>query len=105
MERPRVICLNDKNRPKEVSANRWVKKDNLYTITHIYYHPEQKIQGVELAEVELDDSCLPYVSFALNRFGILAEDLEKFKALVKDCTELNDITIDNLIEELNLETV
>jgi hypothetical protein len=105
MEKPRVICLDDTNRAKEIPVNKWVKKDEFYTITHIYYHPKQQIQGVELAEVELDDSCYPYVSFALKRFGILAEDLEKFKALLKDCTDLNDIDISSLIEESNLELV
>jgi len=105
MEKPRVICLDDTNRPKEVPANRWVKKDSFYTITHIYYHKKQKISGVELAEVELDESCQTYISFALKRFGILVEDLEKFKALLKDCTDLNDIDISSLIEESNLELV
>jgi hypothetical protein len=105
MNKPRVICLDDTNKPKEIKPSLWVKKDNFYTINHIYYHPQQKISGVELTEIELDDSCYPYVSFALKRFGILAEDLEKFKALLKDCSDLNDIDISNLIEEVNLELV
>ena len=87
MEKPRVICLDDTNRPKEIKPSLWVKKDNFYTITHIYYHPKQQIQGVELAEVELDDSCYPYVSFALKRFGILAEDLERGNRLIIHITK------------------
>ena len=105
MNKPRVICLDDTKRPTSIPVSKWIKKDNQYTINHIYYHKKQGISGVELTEIELDDSCYPYVSFALKRFGILAEDLEKFKALLKDCTDLNDIDISNLIEEVNLELV
>lgn len=101
----RCLCINDSNRPKEIKPSLWVKKDQEYHITHIYWHYQQKIQGVELAEIELTDECFPYQSFALNRFGIYKEDMEKFIQMIKDCTELNDIEISNLIEELNLETV
>jgi hypothetical protein len=101
----RCKCIDDSKRPKEIKPSLWIKKDQEYHITHIYWHPQQSIQGFEIAEIFLDDSCYPYVSFALKRFGILAEDLEKFKALLKDCSDLNDIDISNLIEEVNLELV
>jgi hypothetical protein len=104
MNRPKVICIDDKNKPHEIKQHLWIKKDNEYTITHIYYHPQQQIQGVELAEVELDDSCFPYVSFSLARFAIPQDQLELFIALLKDCTDLNDIDIKKLIEEEYLET-
>ena len=105
MNNPKVICINDKDRPKEIPQNKWVKKDSEYAITHIYYHPQQKLQGVELAEIDLDSSCFPYVSFSLARFAIPQEELEKFIALLKDCNDLNDVDISSLIEELNLEQV
>lgn len=101
----KVICLDDSNRPKEIPLEKWIKKDSQYHITHIYYHPQQKIQGVELAEIDLDESCLPYSSFALRRFGISKEDLEKFFQMLKDCTDLNDIDVSKLVEEINLELV
>jgi hypothetical protein len=104
MNKPKVICIDDKNKPPEIKQHLWIKKDNEYTITHIYYHPQQQIQGVELAEVELDDSCFPYVSFSLARFAIPQDQLELFIALLKDCTDLNDIDIKKLIEEEYLET-
>lgn len=101
----RCICLNDSNRPKVIPVNKWVVKDKEYHITHIFYHPEQGISGCELAEIYLDESCTPYESFALNRFGIPQEELEKFMQMLKNCTELNDIEIGHLIEESCLETV
>ena len=99
------ICINDSNKPIEISSNKWLKKDEQYHITHIYYHVQQGLQGVELAEIELTDECFPYQSFALNRFAIFKEDMEKFMQMIKDCTDLNDIEVSSLIEKINLETV
>lgn len=101
----RCICINDSSRPQEISPSLWIKKDQEYHITHIFWHWQQSIQGVELAEIFLDNSCFPYQAFALNRFAIFKEDMEKFSKMLKDCSSLNDIEIGNLIEELNLETV
>lgn len=101
----RCICINDSNKPTEISSNKWLKKDEQYHITHIYYHVQQKIQGVELAEIELTNECFPYQSFALNRFAIFKEDMKKFMQMIKDCTDLNDIEVSSLIKEINLETV
>ena len=103
--RVRAICLNDSKRPKVIPLNKWVVKDKEYHITHIFYHYEQGIQGCELAEIQLDESCTPYESFALSRFGIYKEDLEKFMQMLRDCTELNDVEIGHLIEESNLELI
>ena len=105
MNRPKVICIDDKNKPPEIKQSLWIKKDSEYTITHIYYHPQQKLQGCELAEIELTDDCFPYVSFSLARFAIPQDQLELFIALLKDCNDLNDVDISSLIEELNLELV
>ena len=101
----RCVCINDSNKPVEIPPKKWIKKDQEYHITHIYYHVQQGLQGVELAEIELTDECFPYQSFALNRFGIYKEDMEKFMQMLKDCTDLNGIEISNLIEELSLETI
>lgn len=101
----RALCINDNNRPKEIPPEKWIKKDQEYHITHIYYHYQQKIQGFELSEIFLDDSCFPYVSFDANRFVIPQEEVEKLFQMLKDCTDLNDIDIRELIEEEYLESV
>lgn len=101
----RCICINDSNKPQEIPPNLWVKKDQEYRITHVFWHFQQSIQGVELAEIFLDDSCFPYQAFALNRFAFIKEDLEKLMEMIKDCSSLNDIEIRQLIEESNLELI
>lgn len=99
------MCINDANRPKEIPPHLWIKKDQKYHITHIFWHYQQKINGVELAEIFLDDSCFPYQAFALNRFRVPQEEMKKLFQMLKNCTDLNDIEIGELIEESNLETV
>lgn len=101
----KTICINDKNRPQEIQPQKWVKKDQEYHITHIYWHHQQGIQGAELAEIELTDENFPYQSFALNRFAFTKENLEKLAELIKNCTELNDIEVGHLIEELDVCTI
>lgn len=99
------ICINDKRKPAEIPADRWVKKDEEYRITHVYFHPKQGIQGCTLYEKPLDESCKPYETFKLSRFAIHLEDLPAFIELCKLCTELNDVEIKQLIEESELQTI
>jgi hypothetical protein len=97
--RVRCICIDDVGRPKEIPIEKWVVKNNMYHITHVYRHVQQNmIQGVELEEIFLDDSNFPYQSFALKRFSILYDDIEKFIKMVEECTGLTDIKIN--IDEL-----
>ena len=105
MIKVRCLCIDDTKRPQEITPSKWIIKDKEYTITHIFWHVQQGIQGVELAEVQLTDESFPYISYSIKRFGIHKEDLEKFEELLKQCTELSDIDVTTLIEELNLEVV
>ena len=89
----------------QIEIFNWIKKEETYHITHIYYHPNQGIQGCSLYEKPLGEDCAPYESFKLSRFAISADDLEKLIELIKNCTELNDIDIKTLIEESQLEIV
>ena len=105
MNKVKVLCIDDSNKPKEIPSNLWIKKDQEYHITHIYYHYQQKKSGYELSEIFLDDSCFPYVSFDSNRFRVPQEELEKLFQMLKDCTDLNDVDIRELIEESYLESI
>ena len=100
-----AICINDSNKPNEVDVNEWVVKGNKYTIKHIYYHPNQGIQGVELKEIRLTDKSKPYETYSLHRFGIPIDKLKDLIELIKNCTELNDVDINKLIEESQLELI
>lgn len=101
----KCICIDDANKPVEISSSNWIKKEETYHITHIYYHPNQGIQGCSLYEKPLGEDCYPYESFKLSRFGISIDDLEKFIEFMKLCTELNDVDIKTLIEESQLELI
>lgn len=101
----KCICINDANRPNAISPSLWIKKDQEYHITHIYYHYQQKKSGFELSEIFLNDSCFPYVSFDSNRFKIPQEEMEKLFQMLRNCTDLNDVDIRELIEESYLESV
>lgn len=101
--RIRAICIDDKNRPKQIPADKWVKQKQQYHITWIYKMVNQKgIQGVSLAEHDISD-CDPYNCYRLTRFAIHIDDLPALVELMKTCTELSDVDINKLIEEL--ETV
>lgn len=99
----RCICIDDKKRPNEIPQSKWVVLEEIYRISHIFYHPNQGIQGVSLYEKPLDESCAPYESFRLSRFAIFIEDLDKFIELIKNCTYLNDIQIEELMKEVEFE--
>jgi hypothetical protein len=71
-----VVCINDKNRPNEVPMNRWIKKDQEYTITAVCFMKIQGIYGCKLAEINNDD-LFPYQYFALDRFAISVKEIEK----------------------------
>jgi len=95
----KVKCIDDSNKPKEIPNNKWVKKDSEYELTFIAWCLPLKCQGFSLAEIELDDTCLPYEYFNAQRFAIKEEDLEAFLQLAKDCTDLNDLNLEELLEE------
>lgn len=97
------LCINNKNRPIEVLPQNWINEGTEYTINHIYYHSTQGVQGVLLDEVQTRSD--KYASYRLNRFAFRKEDLEKLISLLRDCTELNDVDINKLIEESQLEVI
>ena len=96
----RLFCIDSANRPKEIPKNKWITKDMEYTAIWITIHPEQNnIQGVQLAEISLDETCFPYETFKLSRFAINAEDFEEFLQLAKDCSEVNIENLEELLKE------
>lgn len=91
-------CIDDANRPNEIPAEKWVTKGEEYHITHVYWHYGQKLQGVDLAERDLE-GCMPYATFKLSRFSFKKEHLQQFIELCKACTEMTDFDIKKVIEE------
>lgn len=102
----KVICINDKDRPSEIPKSKWPIKGNFYNIIHVYIHPMQlNIQGVELKELKLNEENYPYSSYKLSRFAVTSkEDLDSLIELMSNCSDLNEIDIERLIEEEELIT-
>lgn len=105
MNKVPAICIDGKNRPKEVPPQMWINEGTQYHITHVYRHPMQGgIQGVLLQEVQIKN-CPPFEAYRLSRFAFRKEDIPKLIELMKVCTELNEVDINKLLEESNLQVV
>lgn len=100
-----VICIDDKLKPIEVLKEEWIKEGNKYHITHVFYHPNQGVQGVELKEIRLTERSKPFESYGIWRFAIDVKDLPALIEMIKNCTELNDVDIQKLIEESKLQQI
>lgn len=101
----RLVCIDDKDIPKEIPSSKHVKKDNEYTLLFVYWMPNQKCQGFELAEIEFGEDCGDYICYRGNRFAIRFEDLEAFLQMCKDCSGLDDLNIEQVLEETELQLV
>lgn len=94
------VCIDDRNKPREIPAEKWVKQDQTYRILGIYVHPAQDyIRGVKLAELLLDDSCKPYETFRMSRFAIKEEDIPALIQLAQDCADIQKLK-DAEVEEV-----
>jgi hypothetical protein len=77
-----VICINDKNRPNEVPANRWIKKDETYTVVEACkMNTQGGILGFKLKEINNDDLA-PYQYFRASRFAPLG-DIEELEEILE----------------------
>lgn len=99
------ICVDDANRPEIIPTSKWVKRGEQYKVTHFYYHPTQKTQAVCLYEKPLGEECEPYVSFKLSRFAFKEQDIPALIELAKNCSELNELDISELMQELSAEKI
>lgn len=94
----KCICINDKGRPKSIAPDKWIKKEQEYTIVFASFLKPQNELGLQLKEVDLDDSCFPYEYFLANRFAFYKEDFNKLIEFIKDCGEMN-VSVNELIKQ------
>lgn len=80
-----VICVNALNKPNEIPTNKWLTKDQQYTVIDIGVTLDGKL-GFQLEEIELDESCYPFDCFNPKRFGIPVQP--KAKTLEEELAEL-----------------
>lgn len=94
------ICIDDVGRPLEIPVSKWVVRDRQYHVTHIFHQLQQKgVKGVELLEIDISD-CFPYNCYRLDRFAFAIEDIERLVQMMRDCTALNEIDINSIVEKL-----
>lgn len=96
-------CADAKNKPVIIPLNKWVIEGEKYHIIHVGTTIGSKIPTVTLSEIHLGKEYYPYEGFKLNRFAFTVEGLKQLIELMKSCSELNKVNIDELIEESNLE--
>ena len=80
-----VICINAKNRPKEIPPHLWLEKDKRYTVISVGVTLDNKL-GFQLEELELGEECFPFDCFNPKRFGIPAQP--NVKTLEEELEEL-----------------
>lgn len=108
-----VICLNDKNRPKEIPLEDFVVEGDKYRVTHVSIQVNQPevgggfVIGCDLYEKPLSlDKHYPYECFRFNRFGATQENIEALIELIKDCCNLpKETNFEKILEEAGLETI
>jgi hypothetical protein len=99
----KCICINDKNRPSKIPQEKWLKEGEEYTIIFTLIVLPQKTLAVQLEEIDLDESCMPYEFFLANRFAFTQEELEKLIEFIKECTQVN-MSIKELLKQTNERT-
>jgi len=86
-----VVCINDKHKPAEVPASRWVKENEIYHITLVErMNMQGGSYGCKLEELNNDD-LFPYTHFALNRFVSL-ESIAPLTEALKELTRADGIS-------------
>jgi hypothetical protein len=99
----KCICINDKNRPSKIPQEKWLKEGQEYTIIFTLIVLPQKTLAVQLEEIDLDESCMPYEFFLANRFAFTKEELEKLIAFIEECNQVS-LSIKDLLKQTNERT-
>ena len=94
----KCICINDSNRPPQISLEKWIKKDSQYHVVFTCTVLPQRKLGFQLAEIDLDENCAPFEYFSADRFGFNAKDIDSLKELIKNCKDI-DSSIESLLSE------
>ena len=101
----KVKCINDKDKSKFIHPTEWIVKDKEYHIIYISWHPQQRCNGCLLSEVTLTEKSKPFEYYRMDRFAIPVESLEDLLELAKNCADLGDINIDELLKETEIKVL
>jgi hypothetical protein len=94
----KCICINDKNKPKEIPESKWVKKGEEYTVIFTIMVMPQRELALQLDEIDLDESCMPYEYFLATRFAFDEDDVMELLEFINQCIDVN-LSINELINQ------
>jgi hypothetical protein len=103
-----VICIDDKNIPKEIPPHKRVKEGQEYNITEVAFCKPQNVSGISLYELPLGEESEPYLYWQFKRFAIREEDIPKLEELIEACNSLGEFDTSKLLDKIlteQLETV
>lgn len=101
----KLLCINSKDKPKEIPQSKFVKEGEWYELLMVIRCMPANVIGFELVEPTLDETCLPFSCFLGDRFAILENDITEFIELCKSCAELDNFSIEELMEQSQLEVL
>jgi len=82
----KIICVNDKNYPKEIPVEKRAVYGEIYTLIDAQHLLSSQSLGFVILELPLDESCFPYHYHNPNRFEPYDE-----KAMMSLDAELHEI--------------
>lgn len=94
----RCLCIDDSNRPSEIPESKWVKMGQQYSIVFAIVVLPQRELGLQLDEIDLDESCHPYYYFLAKRFAFRLEDLDELINFIEQCGQVN-LSINEIMEQ------
>lgn len=95
----KVICINSKDRPDNISPEEWVEEGEIYTIKEIATMGLQhNTLGYKFEEIELSKDSFPYEYYNANRFMFLDHLFQKG-------TMLKETEKDYSSEDVNLDMI
>lgn len=97
----KCICINDSKKPKQIPKSKWIKEGEVYHVIYTIWSITSNKVGVYLHEVSLDEECLPYEYFSIDRFMFDIDDLYKLKELIKNCSDA-EFSIEELMEQTEI---
>lgn len=99
------FCINNKAKPVIIPMTKWIIEGEKYHIIHVGTTIGSKIPTVTLSEINLGKELYPYEGFRLDRFVFTQEGIIKLIELMKSCSELSEVNIEELVKELDLEEI
>jgi len=78
-----VICIDDANRPAEIPQDKWIVKDDIYTVEKVVRTLDGNI-GFVLKEKVLTEDNFPFRCFDHKRFAVATEEDLKAKEAVQE---------------------